>query len=193
MEEKSKKKFSLKDNIFITIGSCLILAFLFTRFVVRSVEVEGYSMASTLSDGDKGLTDALFFRMGKIDRFDIVIVKLKNNNLYKDEMIKRVIGLPNDKIVYDDGVLTVNGEVINEEFIDSYVKESTGYINITLKDDEYFVMGDNRGNSSDSRYFGAIKKNEIRARGFLRFMVCKEKDSNNECSKRKFVWFESVK
>ena len=56
----------------------MIVAKLFTTFVVRSVEVDGYSMSTTLMDGDKALTDALFFRMGKITRFDIVIVKMEN-------------------------------------------------------------------------------------------------------------------
>ena len=170
------------------------MAKLFTTFVVRSVEVDGYSMSTTLSDGDKALTDALFFRMGTIKRFDIVTIKLKKGSFKDEELVKRVIALPGETIEYSDGTLYINDEVVAEPFIDEVVASLTGNIKKkTLGSDEYFVMGDNRGNSADSRYFGAVKKSEITSRGLLRFMVCTEKGSDNKCSKRKLVWPSSVK
>lgn len=195
MEEvETKEKGNVKSIIswVSSILVCLIVAWLITTFVVRSVEVDGYSMSPTLSDGDRALTNGL--KIGGIDRFDIVIVKKKNGNFKGQELVKRVIALPGETIEYRDSVLYINDEVVEEDFIEDVVKKLTGTITKrTLEDDEYFVMGDNRGNSSDSRYFGSVKKNEITGKGLLRFMVCIAKDSSNECSKRKLVWPSSVK
>lgn len=177
----------------ITIVVCFVIAFLFTNFVVRSVEVDGYSMSTTLSDGDKALTDALFYKMSGVKRFDIVIVKKKNGTFKDEELVKRVIALPGETLEYKNGVLYINDEAVEEPFIDDVVASLTGTISKrTLGNDEYYVMGDNRANSSDSRYFGVINKSEIKGRGLLRFMVCVAKDAKGECSKRKFVWPSSV-
>lgn len=192
--EKKKIEWKSIINWLITIIVCLGLAKIFTTFVVRSVEVDGYSMSTTLSDGDKALTDALFYKMGNIKRFDIVIVKKKSGSLKDKEIVKRVIALPGETLEYKDGILYINDEVIDEPFINEIVASLTGNINKkTLGEDEYFIMGDNRDNSTDSRYFGTISKSEITGRGLLRFMVCSEKNSQNECSKRKFIWPSSVK
>ena len=80
--EKEKRKNIISWSI--TIVVCLIVAKLFTTFVVRSVEVDGYSMSTTLSDGDKALTDAFFYKISGIDRFDIVIVKKESGMLKGD-------------------------------------------------------------------------------------------------------------
>ena len=196
-EDEKKKKIKSIISFSVTILVCLIIAKLFTTFVIRSVEVEGHSMSTTLSDGDKALTDALFYKMGNIKRFDIVIVKKKEGKYKGEELVKRVIALPGETLEYENGVLYINGEVVEETFISDEVKELTFNKNYRYKkvlgDDEYFVMGDNRGNSSDSRYFGTITKSEIKGRGLLRFMVCTKKDSSNQCSKRKFIWPSSVK
>ena len=192
--EKPKSRNKIIISWTITILVCLIIAKLFTTFVIRSVEVEGHSMSTTLSDGDKALTDALFYKFTGIDRFDIVIVKLESGKLKGEEIVKRVIALPGETIEYKEGVLYINDDVVEENFIDDVVKELTGTITKkTLGDDEYFVMGDNRGNSSDSRYFGSVKKSEIKGKGLLRFMMCDGKNANNECNSRKFIWPSSVK
>lgn len=188
-QEKSTRKIIV--SWILPIFGCLLLAWFITTFVIRSVEVDGYSMSPTLSDGDRALTLGI---EGKIKRFDIVIVKKSSGNLKGQELVKRVIALPGETIEYKDGTLYINDKVVEEDFIEEVVKELTGTISKrTLEDDEYFVMGDNRGNSSDSRYFGAVKRNEITGKNIFRFMVCVEKDSNNECSKRKLVWPSKVK
>ncbi len=194
-EDGKKKKIKSIVSWTITIVVCLVLAKLFTTFVIRSVEVDGGSMSTTLSDGDKAITDALFYKFSGINRFDIVIVKKKEGSYKDQELVKRVIALPGETIEYKEGVLYINGEVVEETFIKDEVKSITGTINKkTLGDDEYFVMGDNRGKSADSRLksIGLIKKNEIKGRGMLRFMVCVKKDGN-ECIKRKLIWPSSVK
>ena len=193
-ENKSKNKTKSIISWTLTIVICLLVAKLFTTFVVRSVEGDGYSMSTTLSDGDKALTDALFYKFNDIKRFDIVIVKRDSGVLSNEEIVKRVIALPGETLEYKDGVLYINDEIVEEDFIDDVVAKLTGNISKrTLGEDEYYIMGDNRANSTDSRYFGTISKGEIKGRGILRFMVCTQKDGNNECSKRKFVWPSSVK
>lgn len=192
--EETKSKGKIFMGWLITIVVCLVVAKCFTTFIIRSVEVDGYSMSSTLSDGDRALTDAIFYKIGGIDRFDIVIVKRDSGILKDQEIVKRVIALPGETIEYKDGILYINDKVVTEDFISDEVKKITGNITKrTLKDDEYYVMGDNRGNSSDSRIFGAVNKDEIKGKGLLRFMVCTEKDKNNQCSKRKLIWPSSVK
>ena len=191
-EEKNKTKSIISWTATILI--CLIVAKLFTTFVIRSVEVDGYSMSTTLMDGDKALTDALFYKMGKINRFDIVIVKKEKGVLKGEELVKRVVGLPGETIEYKDGILYINDQVIEENFINEEVKSVTPRVyRQTLKDDQYFVLGDNRGNSLDSSEFGPINKKEITGKGLLRFMVCTKKDEMGECTKRKFIWPSKVK
>jgi signal peptidase I len=195
-DEPVDKKQLIKSIIswVVTIVICLASAKLFTTFVVSSVEVDGTSMYSTLDDGDKALTDAMFFKMGKINRFDIVIIKMNSGPHKGEKLVKRVIALPGETIEYKDSTLYINGEVVEEDFLVDAAKEATGtIIKTTLGEDEYFVMGDNRGASSDSRRFGFVEKKEIKGRGLLRFMVCTKKDSTGECIKRKFVWPSSVK
>lgn len=197
MSEEIKKNESKTRQIIswaVTVLVCLIVAKLFTTFVIRSVEVEGYSMSETLSDGDKALTDSLFYKMGEIKRFDIVIVEKEKGAFKGQELVKRVIALPGETIEYKDGILYINDEKVDEYFLSDVVKELTGTIHKkTLGEDEYYIMGDNRANSSDSRYFGTIKKEEITGRGLLRFMVCTKKDGENQCSKRKLIWPSKVK
>ena len=109
------------------------------------------------------------------------------------KIIKRVIGLPNETITYSNGVLKVNGYVVEEGFIDDINKNQTTRndkdISITLKEDEYFVLGDNRKISYDSRNIGPIKKENIKARLFVIYGKCENLvcDSNSMCEcKRKY-------
>ena len=94
----------------------------------------------------------------KISRFDIVVIKVNGNKL-----VKRVIGLPGEHIEYKDNKLYVNGTYVKEDFIDTTTKDFDTVIfgNNSIPDNYYFVLGDNRNNSVDSRIIGLINKNEI--------------------------------
>jgi len=190
--KKHKKKFNFVYMIII----CLVVAKLLTSFVFLSVMVSGSSMETTLTNGDKGITDGIFYKIFGIDRFDIVILEEKG---YKEKLVKRVIGLPGETIKYEKGVLYVNGEVVEEKFISDEVKLQTvtpygnDTFEITLAKNEYYVLGDNRGNSTDSRYFGAIKKSQIKGVGMMLFAGCKSVSDSGACKGLSLRWPKFVK
>ena len=95
-------------------------------------------------------------KIKEIKRFDIVIAKKHDNYL----IVKRVIGLPNEKIEYKDNHLYINEKPVTESFIDLYLTKTEDFA-YTLKDNEYFLLGDNREYSTDSRELGAFKKEKL--------------------------------
>ncbi len=121
-------------------------------FIVTPIVVQGESMVPTLDGGE---VMVLKKYDTNYDRFDIVVV---NKSVEGDNLIKRVIGLPGETIRYRNNTLYINDKVIE----DIYAYGDTGnFQEITLGDDEYFLMGDNRAISLDSRALGIIKKQEI--------------------------------
>lgn len=179
------KKHKSKFNFALMLVVCLLLAKIVTTFVFTSSLVIGHSMEETLSNGDKGVSDALFFKIGKLKRFDILTIERGDSLL-----VKRLIGLPGETINYSDGVLKINDVVVEEKFLTSHFAMQTGNIDIILHDDEYYVLGDNRigNNSLDSRSFGPIEYKKIKGRGLLIFAKCKIADETQGCKGLKFVW-----
>lgn len=148
--EKSKIKQYVKEYLPFTLFVILIIGI--RIFICTPINVSGNSMSSTLKDGDIMLLNKLSLKDG-IDRFDIVVVKTETNYI-----IKRVIGLPGETISYKDGVLYINGKI----YEDKYNLTGTNDIDpVKILDNEYYVMGDNRSISKDSRTIGAIKKDRI--------------------------------
>lgn len=131
----------------------IILVVLILRtFIVTPIFVSGESMVPTLDGGELMLLKKYDT---SYERFDIVVV---NENVEGDNLIKRVIGLPGETIKYRNDKLYINGKIME----DTYAFGQTGnFQEITLEDDEYFLMGDNREISLDSRTLGIIKKQEI--------------------------------
>ena len=127
-------------------------------FIATPVKVDGDSMYNTLNDNDI----VLLSKVSSIDRFDIIVLKETDNNA---TIIKRVIGMPGDKVKIRNNKIYINNKIIEDEYA---YGETSDYDEITLGDDEYFVLGDNRLISKDSRYFGAIKKSDIKGKAVFR-------------------------
>ena len=148
----------------------LLVTYLIVNYVGQRTEVVGSSMENTLSDGDNLIVDKITYRFQDPERFDIIVFpfKYEKNTYY----IKRIIGMPGEKIRIDsEGVIYVNGEVLNEYYGREVIADpGVTKGEITLGKDEYFVMGDNRNNSTDSRdpVVGNIHRDDILGRAWLR-------------------------
>lgn len=157
-------------NTVLYLAVIFILTFLFITFVAQRTEVSGSSMEPTLQDRDSLLVDKLSYRFKDPDRFDIVIFPYQYGE--KQYFIKRVIGLPGETVKIDyDGTIYVNGEVLEENYgAEVILNPGRAVDEITLGEGEFFVMGDNRNHSMDSRDIsvGNIKKKDILGKAFIR-------------------------
>lgn len=151
----------------------LLMTYLFITFVGQRTEVDGESMMTTLNNGDNLIVDKITYRFKDPQRFDIIVFppRCEPDVFY----IKRIIGMPGETIRIDEkGNIYINDELLSEsygrEIISPECVGDTAWENLTLGDDEYFVMGDNRNNSKDSRYkvVGNIKRSEIVGKAWLR-------------------------
>ena len=132
----------------------IVIVLLIKYFIVTPIRVNQNSMNNTLFDKDIMILDKISYRFTKIKRFDIVVVK--HNNEY---LIKRVIGLPGETIKYENNQLYINNKLVEENFLHKDTKDYE--LTHSIPDDCYFVVGDNRPDSLDSRIFGYVSKNEI--------------------------------
>lgn len=157
-------------NISIYILVILVLTYCAVVFVGQRTSVIGSSMEPTLSDGDNLIVDKITYRFQEPKRFDIIVFPYQyTKNTY---YIKRIIGLPGEKIRIDEeGKIYINGEVLEENYGKEVIVDAgLAAEEITLADDEYFVMGDNRNDSADSRFLsvGNIRRESIMGRAWLR-------------------------
>ena len=140
-------------------------------FIAQPFIVSGSSMIPTFQDGEYLIVDELSYRLGNPKRDDVIIFRYPNDQ--KKFFIKRIIGLPNEIIDIKGNEVTItNKEHPNGFKLDQpYVKNTANNnIRLELKDNEYFVMGDNRSASSDSRYWGAVPKKLLIGKAFLRLL-----------------------
>ena len=150
----------------------LCLTWAVIAFVGQRTEVDGQSMEPMLSDGDNLIADKITYRFRDPERFDIIVFPFK----YKEDTfyIKRIIGLPGETVQIDEeGKIYIDGEILEENYGREIIQSNTIGIAgepILLGEDEYFVLGDNRNNSMDSRteVVGNIKREEIIGRAWIR-------------------------
>lgn len=157
-------------NFSIYILVVLVLTLLVVRYVGQRTVVMGHSMEPTLSDQDNLLVDKLSYRLHDPKRFDVVVFPYQYAD--KTYFIKRIIGLPGETVRIDDtGSIYINDELLMEAYGKEVIEDpGLARDGITLGADEYFVLGDNRNDSSDSRFVsvGNIKGSQIIGTAFLR-------------------------
>lgn len=158
---------------------CFVIVFIITHYVAKPIRVEGSSMYPTLKDGQVGITNVFAVKFQSVSRFDVVIVYNEEREEY---WVKRVIGLPGDTVESKDDLLKINGEVVNQYFLNqTYVKDikkegnfTSDFGPVTLGEDEYWLMGDNRIRSEDSRVHGPFKQSELVGKDVLVFFPFNE-------------------
>lgn len=171
-EKVEEKEFSWVREIISTavyLLAVVAVTFLFVQFVGQRTHVNGDSMNVTLEDGDNLIVDKLSYRFSEPERYDIIVFPYQYQE--KTYYIKRIIGMPGETVQIIDGVVYIDGEMLDE----SYGKEVMQYSGVAgdpieLGTDEYFVLGDNRNNSSDSRdpSVGNVKEDQIIGKAFIR-------------------------
>ena len=163
-----KLKDILSTRLYLLI--VLVATFLVVTYVGQRTKVIGSSMSPTLTDGDNLIVDKISYRFHDPERFDIVVFPFRYAE--KTYYIKRIIGLPGETVFIDEeGTIYIDGEVLDEHFGKEVIQDpGRAYETITLGEDEYFVLGDNRNASADSRdpSVGVISGKDIVGRAWLR-------------------------
>lgn len=173
-----KKKKMKKDNFLIEMLDLmrlcvfsLMLVYIFVNLVFKPVEVIGDSMYPTLASGEQGVSNVFSRITFNINRFDVVVVK---EPLSGDLWVKRVIGMPNEVVEFKDDILYIDGKKIDEPYLNKEYKEkiikdqgnfTNNFKSRKLGNDEYFLVGDNRHVSKDSRFRGPFHESEIVSKG----------------------------
>lgn len=155
---------------FKTIGLSVFLAIGIRSFVAEARYIPSGSMEPTLQINDRLIIDKISYNFRQPQRGDIVVFSptdaLKQQN-FKDAFIKRVIGLPGETVEVKGGRVYVNGQVLREQYIEEEPEYSYGPV--TVPEDNYLVLGDNRNNSYDSHYWGFVPRENIIGRAIVRF------------------------
>ncbi|MCD7737087.1 MAG: signal peptidase I [Lachnospiraceae bacterium] len=168
-EKKVDPKKEILSWIFY-IAFVIVATWLILHFVGQRTVVDGSSMNNTLIDGDNLIVEKLSYRFGDPERFDIIVFQPYEDS--SEYYIKRIIGLPGETVRIDDeGNIYINGELLEEDYGKETI-ENPGRAEeeITLGEDEYFVLGDNRNNSTDSRTerVGNVSRDSIVGKAWVR-------------------------
>jgi signal peptidase I len=175
---KQSSQVSKGRGILTEVAEVLLLAlglYLIINFAIQTVHVIGSSMYPTVTDNDYLIATKIDYRLHPPARGDIIIMRDPYDNTR--DFIKRVIGTPGDHILIRQGQVYINGHLLRETYINNEpwtenadwpLGPTADPEGVLLKSDEYFVMGDNRNHSSDSRVFGPVRRDQIEARAWIR-------------------------
>jgi len=144
----------LRDLLVSAAASVLIITFLY-----QPVRVEGTSMLPRLEDRDRLFINKFVYRIASIDRGDVVVFHYPRDP--EKSYIKRIIALPGDRLRIDHGHVWLNGKLQSESYVPLMYEDTRSMAEIVVPDDNYFVMGDHRSISSDSREFGPVERSLI--------------------------------
>lgn len=137
----------------------VILAILVILFLYQPVKVEGTSMMPSLVDQERIFINKFVYRLGGIERYDMVVFWFPGDPT--KSYIKRVIGLPGDSVEVNDGRVIVNGKTLSESYVPEEYRDHSSYPPFTIGPDEFFVLGDHRSSSNDSRSWGTVPRRYI--------------------------------
>lgn len=171
-EREAARKRRNKEIIIwiVEVAAVILLSYLIVAFGLVRISMIGDSMQPTLQDGNSIIVNKMSFRFAKPKRNDVIVFK-QSGDEHSYYNIKRVIGLPGETIQIKDGYIYINGEKLNEEYEFDLISNG-GLANEEIKLDakEYFVLGDNRNASEDSRYanIGVVIKKDIVGRAWIR-------------------------
>ncbi|MDI3280467.1 MAG: signal peptidase I [Bacillota bacterium] len=166
-EEKTRDAKSIVREYVESTVMAVALALFIMTFIARSFSVDGSSMVPTLHNGERVLVDEISYRLIKPARGEIIVFRLPANP--KVRYIKRIIGLPGDTVEIRDGRVLVNGEPLQEDYLSEPIYGDFGPYRVP--EDSYFVLGDNRNNSEDSRFrrVGYVPRRYIVGRAIFRY------------------------
>lgn len=166
-EEVKKSVIAEIIEIILYLVSVFILSMLIVEFIGQRTAVIGSSMENTLENKDNLILDKISYRFKDPERFDIIVFPYSDGTRF----IKRIIGLPDETVQILDGKIYIDDEILVEDYgIKEMVDSGSAANKIFLGDDEYFVLGDNRNVSMDSRYenVGNIKRSDILGKAWIR-------------------------
>jgi signal peptidase I len=157
---------ALEYLVILLVSFALVFGFV-RPFVMEAFWIPSGSMIPTLEIGDRVLVNKFIYRFTDPRRGDIIVFESVDNS--NEDLIKRVVGLPGDEIAVRSGKLFVNGEPQKEPYTNKKAPDRSFFAKTTVPKNYVFVMGDNRGNSADSRVFGPLPEKNIEGEAFLRF------------------------
>jgi signal peptidase I len=157
------------DIIEVIVFAIAIFLFIYL-LVMQPHRIKGSSMEPNFHDGEYLLSDKITYRLREPGRGDVIVFEAPGAN--GDEFIKRIIGVPGDKITLKSGSVYVNNQLLNEDYIPQDVSTNPGAFlregtEVTVPEDYYFVLGDNRSFSSDSRAWGFVTKTKITGKAWF--------------------------
>ena len=170
-EQFEKKKSRVREAIDFILYLAVVagICYVIVTFVGQRTVVSGTSMIPTLQDGDNLITDKISYRFRDPERYDIIVLRVESQH---ENFIKRVIGLPGETVQIVGGRVYINGELLESDVYGNELMISAGRASqpITLGENEYFVLGDNRNGSKDSRVqeVGNVKRSQIQGKALLR-------------------------
>jgi signal peptidase I len=165
---RHRSNLSTATEWIIIVAGALAVAFLIKTFILQAFYIPSSSMTNTLKIGDRVLVNKLSYKMHDVHRGDIVVFERPPGEEDRSvrDLIKRVIALPGETVDARDGHILINGRLLREPYLDDV--QTSGVTQQTIPPNHYWVMGDNRINSKDSRVFGPIAKSLIVGRAFVR-------------------------
>ena len=173
------KKSVIRDVVetVLYLAAAMIIALLIVKYVGQRTQVDGDSMQPTLYDKQNLILDKISYRFNDPERYDIIVFPFEGAS-GEEHFIKRIIGMPGESVQILNGYVYINGEKLESDIYGKELIENPGRAKepITLGEDEYFVLGDNRNNSRDSRFteVGNIKREDITGRAFFRIWPLSE-------------------